>query len=191
MTMNAGWMKWLVPVSMAFLLISCGGGGGGGGTGGGSAISGKVPYLVSGPSVTFRSSPTVTGMYDVTVTLEADGPSGVKVAYVWLFDETDDSDTQPVDLFNTPGTKRWTGSTYSFFPLAPGQFSIDEIILEDGEYPADDTIGSGWYFVMPIFSTSMYYVDESIVTFPTPSTIQYLYFGGGLTSKPVRRFTLP
>jgi hypothetical protein len=128
-------------------------------------------------------------MYDVTVTLEADGPKGVKIAYVWLFDETDDSDTQPVDLFNTPGTKRWTGTTYSFLPLAPGQFSIDEIILEDGEYPADDPIGSGWYFVMSPLSTSAYFVDESITTF-TP-TAQYLYFGGGLTAKPVTKFTLP
>jgi hypothetical protein len=126
-------------------------------------------------------------MYDVTVTLEADGPTGVYAAYVWLFDETDDSDTQPIDLFNTPGTKRWTGSTYSYLPVSPGQFSIDEIVLEDGDWQAADPIGSGWYFVMPVFSTSMYYVDERI----TSNTPAFLYYGGGLTSKPVTKFMLP
>ena len=81
--------RFLFVMSVLMLLILVGCGGGGGGTGAGGAVSGKVPYLVSGPSFTLRSSPTITGKYDVTVTIEADGPTGVYAALVWITDEND------------------------------------------------------------------------------------------------------
>jgi hypothetical protein len=186
MTMNPGWMKWLVSFTMAFLLVSCGGGGGGGETGGGSGISGKVPYLVSGPSVTFAVSAWNPAMYDVTVTLEADGPTGVAFTQVLITHETPTGDFAFLDLVNTPGTKRWIGTTYYATPLSPGQYRIDDIHLDDGDFLTADPLRSGWYMVMDIFSTSMYYVDERIM-----SGMNFQYYGGGLTSKPVRRFTLP
>lgn len=178
----------LVLVLACAVTIGCGGGEGAN-SGGDNAVSGKVPYLISGPSISFRSSPTIIGRYDVTVTIEADGPTGIKIAYVWLVDETDDSDTQPIDLYNVTGTRRWTGTTDGLLPVASGIFSLEHIILEDGEYPADDPIATGWYFVQPLFSTSMYTVTEKITTYD-PATVN-LFYGGGLTSWPVTRFTLP
>jgi len=169
MTMNPGWMKWLVPVSMAFLLVSCGGGGGGGGNGGpGNGISGKVPYLVSGPAVTFAVSAWNPAMYDVTVTLEADGPTGVMFAQVLITHETPTGDFAFLDLVNIPGTKRWTGTTIAQVPLSAGSYRVDDIHLDDGDVFTADPLGTGWYFVMPVFSTSMYYVDERIETNANP-----------------------
>lgn len=187
MTMNAGRVKWIVMALSLALLSSCGGGGGGGGNGGGSVISGKVPYLVSGPSVTSAVSVNDPTKYAVTVTLEADGPTGVFAAEVFINDETGSGDFAFIDLINKPGTKLWTGSTNTYVPLSPGQYLIEEIILDDGDSFSADPLGTGWYFVMPPLSTSMYYVDERI----TSKTPAFLYYGGGLTSKSVKRFTLP
>ncbi len=186
MTMNAGRVKWMVMVLSLALLASCGGGGGGGNDGLGSGISGKVPYLVSGPSVTFRSSPTVAGTYDVTVTLEADGPIGVMFAGLWILHETDGSNFTHLDLVKTPGTKRWTGTTNTYMPLDPGNYHIDDIMLGDGDFISADPLRTGWYIIEPMFSSSMYYVDERIMSGTT-----FLYYGGGLTSRPVKSFTLP
>ena len=187
MAMNTGRMKWMVMALSLATLASCGGGGGGGGTGGGSGISGKVPYLVSGPSVSFRSHPTYTTQYEVTVTLEADGPTGVFAAEVFINDETGNGDFAFIDLINKPGTKLWTGSTNTYVPLSPGQYLIEEVTLDDGDWLTADPLGTGWYFVMPVLSTSLYYVDERI----TSNAPAFLYYGGGLTSKPVTKFTLP
>jgi hypothetical protein len=186
--MNFGWMRRLVPVSMAFLLVSCGGGGGGGGNGDlGGGISGKVPYLVSGPSVTSAVSVNDPTRYAVTVTLEAEGPIGVFAAEVFINDVTGNGDFTFIDLINKPGTKLWTGSTNTFVPLSPGQYLIEQIVLDDGDWNTADPLGTGWYIVEPLFSSSMYYVDERI----TSNTPAFLYYGGGLTSKPVKRFALP
>ncbi|OGW34959.1 MAG: hypothetical protein A2X58_04110 [Nitrospirae bacterium GWC2_56_14] len=178
--------RFLFVMSVLMLLILVGCGGGGGGTGAGGAVSGKVPYLVSGPSFTLRSSPTITGKYDVTVTIEADGPTGVYAALVWITDENDWTNATPLDLVNIPGTKRWTGSTYTFLPLDPGQYYVEEIILDDGDQFTANPLGTGWYFVMPPLSTSVYYVDERITT-----DVDFLYSGGGLSSRPIGRITLP
>lgn len=186
MTMNTDRMKWIVMVmalSLA-LLASCGGEGGGTG-GSGSVISGKVPYLVSGPSVSFRSHPTFTTQYNVTVTLEADGPTRVYSALVWITDENDWTNATPLDLVNTTG-KLWTGTTEVWSLLTPGKYHIDEIMLDDGDWQTASQLGTGWYFIMPPLSTSVYYVDERIT-----SNTTVLYYGGGLTSRPVSRFTLP
>mgnify|MGYP001596820177 FL=1 len=148
MTMNSGKVKWIVMVLSLALLASCGGGGGGTG-GSGSAISGKVPYLISGPTVSFSSHPTFTTQYNVTVTLEADGPTGVAFADLWIFHETDGSNFTHLDLINAPGTKRWTGTTLTLLPLVPGQYYIDDIILDDGDPFTADPLRTGWYAIMP------------------------------------------
>lgn len=179
-------MRALLAV-LLLILAGCGGGGGGGGDGTGGVVSGKVPYLVSGPSMTFATNPSQPTKYDVTVTLEADGPTGVYSALVWITDENDWTNSTPLDLVNTPGTKRWAGSTYTYLPLDPGQYYIEEIMLHDGDPIAADPLGTGWYFMMSPLSTSMYYVDERI----TSNTPAFLYYGGGLTLRPVVRFTLP
>lgn len=184
MTMNSGRVKRMVMALSLALLASCGGGGGG--TGGGGAISGKVPYLISGPTVSFSSHPTFTTQYNVTVTLEADGPTGVAFADLWILSETGGLNDTHLDLSKTPGTKRWTGTTLNVLPLDPGKYYIDSIVLDDGDPFTADPLGTGWYFIMPPLSTSVYYVDERITSDTT-----FLYYGGGLTSKPVTKFTLP
>jgi len=187
MAMNTGRMKWMVMALSLATLASCGGGGGGGGgTGGGGAISGKVPYLVSGPSVTFAVSVNDPTRYAVTVTLEADGPTGVFAAEVFINDETGNGDFAFIDLINKPGTKLWTGSTNTYVPLSPGQYVIEEIILDDGDWQTADPLGTGWYIVVPPLSASMYYVDERIM-----SGLTFLYYGSGLSSRPIGKFTLP
>jgi hypothetical protein len=145
-----------------------------------------VPYLVSGPSFTFRTSPTITGSYDVTVTIEADGPTGVMFAGLWIFHDTDPSNFTHLDLVKTPGTKRWTGSTNALLPLVPGAYHADSITLDDGDPITADPLRTGWYSIMSPLSSSMYYVDERIMSGTT-----FLYYGGGLTSRPVVRITLP
>jgi len=168
------------------ILAGCGGGGGGGTGGPNSVISGKVPYLVSGPSFSFKTNPTVTTSYDITVTIEADGPTGVLFAGLWIFHDTDTSNFTHLDLVNTPGTRRWTGKTNAFLPLVPGPYHVDSITLDDGDPITANPLRSGWYSIMPPFSTSMYYVDERIT-----SNLTFQYYGGGVTSRPVGRVTLP
>jgi hypothetical protein len=182
-------MNTMMKAFLGFLMLilaGCGGGGGGGTGGTGSNVSGQVPYLVSGPSITFSSNPTVTTNYDVTVTIEADGPTGVMFADLWIFHETDTSNFTHLDLVNTPGTKRWTGTTNAFLPIVPGQYYIDSIVLDDGDPFTADPLRTGWYFIMPSLSTSAYYVDERIL-----SGVTFLYYGSGLSTRPVGRFTLP
>ncbi|MHB8846336.1 MAG: hypothetical protein ACYC7L_16500 [Nitrospirota bacterium] len=137
--------------------------------------------------MTFRSHPTYTTQYEVTVTLEADGPTGVFAAEVFINDETGSGDFTFIDLVNKPGTKRWTGSTNTYVPLSPGQYVVEDITLDDGDWLTADPLGTGWYIADSVFSSSMYYVDERI----TSSAPAIEYYGGGLTSKPVTRFTLP
>ena len=178
-------MKAFLGVLM-LVLAGCGGGGGGGTNGPGGNISGQVPYLVNGPSVTFSTHPTVTTSYDVTVTIEADGPTGVMFAGLWILHETDGSNSTHLDLVKTPGTKRWTGTTNAFLPLVPGPYHIDNIVLDDGDPFTADPLRTGWYFIMPPLSTSVYYVDERIT-----SGVSFPYYGGGLSSRLVGRFVLP
>jgi len=90
---------------LILILAGCGGGGGGGTGGPGGVVSGQVPYLVNGPSFTFASNPTFTTKYDVTVTIDADGPTGVMFAGLWIFHETDASNFTHLDLIQTPGTQ--------------------------------------------------------------------------------------
>jgi hypothetical protein len=107
-------------------------------------------------------------------------------AGLWLLHETDGSNFTHLDLVNTPGTKRWTGTTNAFQPLVPGNYYVDDVVLDDGDPFTADPLGTGWYFVMPRLSTSVYYVDERITTF-----VDFLYYGGGLSSRPIGRITLP
>jgi len=54
-------------------------------------VSGHVPYLISAPSLTFAVNAWDNTKYDITVTLEADGPTGVLFVDLWIEDETNSS----------------------------------------------------------------------------------------------------
>ncbi len=111
-------------------------------------VSDHVPYLVGAPTVTFVPNGTD---YDVTVTLEADGPTGVMDVSLWIFDVTL-ANSASLDLTNTPGTKFWTATTNPLIPLPPGEYYVDDIVLNDGDPFTADPLRTGWYISDPLFS---------------------------------------
>ncbi len=179
-------LKWLSAVLVLAVAAGCGGGGSGGTANG--AISGHVPYLLSSPTVTYSLSSYITTSYDVTVTLQADGPTGVAYVDLWIIDDSDGSDSQPIQLANITGTKYWTGTTEYYLPLTPGSYHLDTIVLDDGDPLTADPLREGWYSVEPLFSTTTYFVDES--EFPKDRST-FLFFNFGVTGIHVTRFTLP
>lgn len=175
----------LAVLALALAVVAgCGGGDGNGATG--SAVSGRVPYLLSAPTVTFAAHPSIAGHYDVTVTLEADGPTGVAFVGLWIKDQSNSSNFDHLDLVYIPGTKRWKAATYPLLPLPAGQYYIDSITLNDGDPLTADPLRTGWYVIMPPLSTSAYFVDER-----ETSGIDILYYNWGLSAIPLSRFTLP
>lgn len=173
-------------LSLAFLaIVGCGGGGGSDGSGPGGAVSGRVPYLLSKPIATFASSTWDNTHYDVTVTVEADGPTGVQFADVFLRDDTG-TNFAFIDLDHITGTKQWRGATNTFVPLPAGNYRVEEIMLHDGDPLNADPRRTGWYIYDEFFSTSVYFVDEREL-----SGVNILYFNWGLSAIPVTRVTLP
>lgn len=176
----------MILTLVLFSAAACGGGGGGGDNGGGpgSAVSGYVPYLLSAPSLTFAVNASNTAKYDITVTVEADGPTGVQFADVWICDDTD-ANCEPIDLLNIPGTKRWRGTTNSFLPVPSGNYRVDDIMLHDGDPFTADPLRTGWYIYNDFLSTSVYFVDEREV-----SDVNILYYNWGLSAIPITRVTI-
>ena len=177
--------RWKTLAVIILLLAGCGGGGGNNESGSGSAVSGKVPYLLSKPTVTYAVNALDNTKYDVTVTVEADGPTGVAFADVWIFDDTGAS-FDHIDLINIVATKLWKGTTNTLVPLPPGSYRVDNITLHDGDPLSTDPLRSGWYIYNDIFSTSVYFVDEREL-----SGLSFLYYNWGLSDISIARFTLP
>ena len=171
-------------LTIPFLLSACGGGGGGGGDGG-DAESMLAPYLISSPQVSFVTNATVPSEYDVTVTVEANGPIGIFSASAWLIDVNDLSNASFLDL--TPsGVNTWTGTTNPFLSLAAGTYKVENIILHDAD-PFGASFRTGWYFEMSVFSNSHYYVDQRDVY----SSPNFNMIALGVSSIPITRFTMP
>lgn len=167
-------------------LAGCGGGDGGDTDGNtGSVVSGHVPYLISAPSITFAVNSFDTAKYDVTVTVEADGPTGVQFADVWICDDAG-ANCEPIDLTNISGTKLWRGSTNVWVPVPAGTYHADEIMLYDGDPFTADPLRTGWYIYNDLFSTSVYFVDEREVS----DAGGFLYYNWGLSAIPVTRVTV-
>ena len=155
--------------------------------GDGDAVSGYVPYLLSAPTVSFSANATTPTSYDVTVTVEANGPTGVAFASLWIIDVNNSGNFAFLDLINTGGTT-WTATTMALLPLAPGQYYIDDIILEDADVFADPVVRTGWYTEDFFFSSNNYFVDErELVT----ATLEIPFYNFGVSGIGVTRFTLP
>jgi hypothetical protein len=179
---------WVLALAFA-VTFGCGGGGGSN-SGGGSAVSGRVPYLLSSPTITYATSAWDNTKYDVTVTLQADGPTGVAFIGLWILDQSNDSDFDHLDLVNVPGTKQWKATSDAFLPLPSGTYYIDSIVLDDGDPFSVDPLRTGWYVVMPPLSTSNYFVDERELSGPFASrTITFYNYGVSAIS--ITTFTLP
>lgn len=132
--------------------------------------------------MTYKQSSWDPNYYDVTVTLYADGPTGVKVVQLWI----NGDNAMPLDLINIPGTKKWQGTTNYYTPLPPGQYYIDQILLYDNDPFTQDELRTGWYIMMPNVSTSKYFVDERIT-----KGVSFLFYNYGLTDFNITSFALP
>lgn len=171
-------------IAISFLLSACGGGGGGGG---GDTESLLAPYLISSPQVSFAQNATVPSEWDVTVTIQADGPDGIFSATVLLIDEIG-TDTSVLYLTPIPGGNSWTGTTNTLIPVAAGTYKVGDIILNDADPSGfGASYRTGWYFEMPIFSTTHYYVDQRDV-YSSPG---FTLIANGVSSIPITRITLP
>ena len=166
---------------------ACGGGGGGGGNGGGSENT-SAPHLLKSPQITYAPN-GMWGDYDITVTLDADGPNGVTYVSLWLFDVNDSGNFTTLDLVNVGGTK-WTATTNPYLPMKAGTYRVDSINLSDG---ADSIPGfganllTGWYYVSEVLSGSHYVVDQrDIYSNPNFNMIHF-----GVSSIPIAKVTIP
>ena len=162
------------------LLSACGGGGGGGG-----AESTEAPYLLASPRVASVTNTADPSSYDVTVEIDADGPNGIYSGSVWLIDINDLSNSHFLDLTASVGIT-WTGTTNVLVPVAAGTYIVSDILLYDAD-PMGTSFRSGWYFEMPIYSTTHYFVDQRNV-YNNP---QFDQVGMGVSSVSITQFTLP
>lgn len=165
-----------------FLLSACGGGG----SGGGNADTLQAPYLISSPRVSSTPNGFDSSKHDVTVTLEADGPSGIFSVSVWLIDVNDSGNIYHLDLF-PGGVSTWTATTDTFLPLKAGTYKVESIELYDADPFLETSYLFGWYFEMPLLSSSHYYVDQRDI-FSSPA---FNIIASGLSSIPIKNFTLP
>jgi len=146
----------------------------------------NYPYLTSAPKVTYIQNANDQTKYDVTVTLEADGPSGVFSVSLWLHDKNDVGNFAQMDLQFMGGTT-WTATTNFWIPLTAGIYYIDSITIEDGDAFAGGTVKSSWYFD-GVASNTHYDIDQRETDWSTVSIINYYY---GLSNIPIVNFTLP
>lgn len=173
-----------VIVTVFIMLSGCGGGGGSSSTS--DSVSTNFPYLLSKPQVSYVQSATVANAYDVTITLEADGPAGIFSAGLWLLSKDDDTVFTHLDLENTGGTT-WTATTNLYLPLPTGNYYVDNIILEDGDSFGGGIVKAGWYFT-GFISSNYYDIDQRETNWTTLEMLNYNYGQSGMT---VVNFTLP
>jgi hypothetical protein len=184
MNLDNYYYRTVLLLAISLLLSACGGGGG---DSGGNAESLQAPYLISSPQVSSAPNATVPVEYDVTVTIRADGPAGIFSATVWLIDEIG-TDTSVLYLTRIGGGNSWTGTTNTLIPVAAGTYKVGNIILNDADPdPFGASYRTGWYFEMPIFSTTHYYVDQRNIY----SSPNFNLIANGVSSTPITRFTLP
>lgn len=151
-------------------------------------VSTNFPYLLSTPQVSYIQSVGSLSEYDVTVTLEADGPDGVYSVGLWIFSKIDNSEFEYLDLQYVGGTT-WSGSTYSLLPMPAGNYYIDSIMIEDGDAFAGGLVKSGWYNVS-FFSPGYYDIEQDLTNWD-PLNFQILDLNFGISNIPVVNFTLP
>ena len=181
----------VVLVISIFVLPSCGGGGGGNGGSSSGLPSGSVPYLLGPVQVTSVANTDIGAGYDVTVTLQADGPKGVMFVSLWIMEDGGGGDFRALDLVNTGGNT-WEASTNTFLPLSSGNFYIEDIILEDEDVFASPPVivGSGWYIVNSALSSTRYFIDERIIDY-ADITPPWIHYEAGVGNINITTFSLP
>lgn len=163
-----------------------------GGSNGSSGVpSGNVPYLLGPVQVTWLANAVDNTKYDVTVSLDADGPDGVMFVDLWIIEDGGGGDSRPLDMVNISGNT-WEATTNTFLPLAPGNYYIDSIILDDEDVFASPgvIVKSGWYFINPMLSNARYTIDERILDYADLGS-GFLYYRLGVGNIGITNFALP
>lgn len=171
---------------LALQLIACGGGGGGGGSSLGN-ISTNYPYLTATPQISYVQNIYDQSKYDVTVTVQATGPTGVFSIGLWIESSSNSSAFEHLDLQNIGGNT-WTATTNAFLPLSAGNYYLDSITLEDSDPFNGGQVRSSWY-VAGILSTTHYGIDQRLTDYGTNFGIPE--YNVGVSNIPVVTFTLP
>lgn len=173
-----------VILSLHFILSGC--------TSGDDSISGigsistNFPYLIAPPQVTFVQNVNDTTKYDVTVTLDADGPNSILAASLWIQPKDNSFNFVHMDLQYNGGTS-WSYSTNPLLPMPAGDYYLDSIMLEDGDSFSGGVVKSGWYIV-GLLSTSKYGIDQRETNW---TTLDILNSNFGVSNIPVVDFTIP
>lgn len=172
-----------VFITMFLLLNACSGGNTPGNPSGN--VSTNYPHLLSTPVVSFTPN---GANYDVTVTLEADGPIGVYSVDLWIMSE---NSVAFLDLVNINGTT-WSATTSVSSPLPAGNYYIESISIHDTDVFLDGTDGSSWYFTEPTLSISHYsFEQDHIATIWDPLSVEILDINFGVSDLAIVNFTLP
>ena len=170
----------LIYGAVVSLLSACGGGGGTAG----DAESSLAPRLLAAPTIGFSPNSGMPTEFDLTVSIEADGPSGIYSASVWVEDETG-ANVAFIDL-SPGGGNSWSGITNPLIPLPAGTYRVIDVVLHDAD-PVGSAFRSGWFFEMPVFSSSHYYVDQRDVY----SNPNFDLIANGVSSIPIMSFPSP
>jgi hypothetical protein len=175
--------KRVVAPLLVLAVLTLGACSGGGSSGG--AETKQAPYLKSTPQVSFSASAYIPADYDVTVTIQADGPSGIYSASLWIIDVNDSTNNQVLDLVYGGGTT-WYATTNYYLPMKSGTYKIDTIVMYDAD-PFGTSYRMGWYYFLDSLSTTKYVVDQRDV-YSAPSFNMLAY---GVSSISRKTFTLP
>lgn len=149
-------------------------------------ISTNFPYLVSAPQVTFVQNVNDTTKYDVTVTLDANGPNPIFAASLWIQPKDNSMNFAQMDLQYNGGTT-WSYTTNTLLPLPAGDYYLDSIMLEDADAFSGGIVKSGWYIV-GLLSASKYGIDQRETNW---TTLDITDSNFGVSNIPVINFTLP
>ena len=145
------------------------------------------PNLTSKPQISYSQNVNTLTAYDVTVTLEADGPTGVSFVELSIY-SIDEEKYVHIDLQSIGGTT-WAATTDTTQPLPAGNYLIDLIRLEDADVLDEGLVNSSLYFAF-FLNDSHYTVDQRLTNYaPMPSVIVESNLVG--SNSEVTRFTLP
>ena len=166
-------------------LTACSGGGSGSDFNLGD-VSTNYPHLTAKPQISYTQNIYNPTQYDVTVTVEADGPTGVYAVGLWLHSSTNSSVFTSLDLQHIGGNT-WSATTHSLLPLPSGNYYLDTIMIEDSDPFNGGQIRSSWYET-GFVSSNYYEVDQRLTDWDTVDIMEFNY---GISNITVVNFTLP
>lgn len=151
------------------------------------ATSTDYPYLLSEPRISYYPNIYDSTKYDVTVELDATGPTPLYSISLWLYSDDDDTIFANMDLAYTGGNT-WSATTNPLLSLPPGNYHIDSIMIEDGDPLDNGQVRMGWYTINPFSSSTYYTIDQRLTDW---LTLELLNSNFGVSNIHISKFTLP